>query len=132
MKDLFSVEDHIVLALDDVSVNVSCGLHPWERHPERPTRLIISVRIFAPLATARAEQMKIIDYDKVRNRILALEKDGHIDLLETVADRVVDACFGDKRVVACQVCVRKPDIYNETRGAGIDLFRTRARWSPPA
>ncbi|MCW2315220.1 dihydroneopterin aldolase [Rhodoblastus acidophilus] len=132
MTDFFNGEDHIVLALDEVSVNVSCGLHPWERHPERPTRLIISVRLYAPLSTARAEQMKIIDYDKVRNRILALEKDGHIDLLETVADKVVDACFGDKRVAACRISVRKPDIYNETRGAGIDLFRTRARWAPLA
>ncbi len=132
MKELFSGEDHIVLALDDVCVNISCGLHPWERHPERPTRLMVSVRLYAPLSTARADQMPIIDYDRVRNQILALEKEGHIDLLETVADRVTDACFIDSRVLACQVSVRKPDIYNESRGAGIDLFRTRARWSAAA
>jgi dihydroneopterin aldolase len=132
MMDLFSGDDHIVMALDEVCVNISCGLHPWERHPERPTRLMISVRLYAPLTSARAEQMPIIDYDRVRNRILALQNEAHIDLLETVADRVTDACFGDLRVAACQVRVRKPDIYNESRGAGIDLFRTRARWSPPA
>ena len=132
MKELFSGEDHIVLALDEVCVNISCGLHPWERHPERPTRLMVSARLYAPLTTPRADQMPIIDYDRVRNRILALENEGHIDLLETVADRVTDACFSDARVLACQVSVRKPDIYNESRGAGVDLFRTRARWTAPA
>jgi dihydroneopterin aldolase len=129
MKDLFSGEDHIVVALDDVCVNVNCGLHPWERYPERPTRLFISVRLYAPLATARASDAPIIDYDIVRDRIRALETEGHIDLVEEVADRIVDSCFTDKRVVACSLSIRKPDIYNETRGAGIDLFRTRARWS---
>ena len=52
MKDLFSaqgLQDHIVVVLDEVCVNISCGLHPWERHPERPTRLLISARLFAPL-----------------------------------------------------------------------------------
>lgn len=128
MHKFFSGEDHIVVALDEVSVNVSCGLHPWERHPERPTRLIVSVRLYAPLTLRRAEDMPIIDYDVVRARILALQNEGHIDLVETVADRVTEACFADPRVVACWLSVRKPDIYNETKGAGIDLFRTRAGW----
>ena len=129
MNDLFSGEDHIVVALDEVCVNVSCGLHPWERHPERPTRLMVSVRLYAPLVTPRAADAPIIDYDLVRKRIRALEDEGHIDLVETVADRITDSCFTDERVVACRLSIRKPDIYNETRGAGIDLFRTRARWS---
>lgn len=129
MNDLFSGEDHIAVALDEVYVNVNCGLHPWERHPERPTRLLISVRLYAPLTARRAADEPIIDYDVVRDRIRALENEGHIDLLETVADRIVESCFHDARVAACRVAIRKPDIYNETRGAGIDLFRTRKRWS---
>ncbi len=129
MKELFSPEDHIVVVLDDVCVNISCGLHPWERHPERPTRLMVSARLYAPLVTPRSADAPIINYDIVRKRILALENEGHIDLLETIADLIVDSCFGDERVVACSLSIRKPDIYNESRGAGIDLFRTRARWS---
>ena len=129
MKPLFSAEDHIVVALDEVCVNISCGLHPWERHPERPTRLIVSARLYAPLTAARAADQPIIDYDIVRQRILDLENEGHIDLLETIADRIVDSCFNDPRVAACALTIRKPDIYNESRGAGIDLFRTRAGWS---
>jgi dihydroneopterin aldolase len=129
MKPFYPPEDHIVVALDEVCVNISCGLHPWERHPERPTRLMVSARLYAPLLTARAADAPIIDYDVVRQRILDLENHGHIDLLETVADLIVDSCFQDPRVTACSLSIRKPDIYNESRGAGIDLFRTRARWS---
>ncbi|WP_294538528.1 dihydroneopterin aldolase [uncultured Rhodoblastus sp.] len=129
MKEFFSAEDHIVMTLEEVCVNISCGLHPWERHPERPTRLILTVRLYAPLRTARAADAPIVDYDIVRKRILDLENEGHIDLLETIADLIVDSCFAEPRVAACGVTIRKPDIYNESRGAGIDLFRTRAGWS---
>jgi 7,8-dihydroneopterin aldolase/epimerase/oxygenase len=128
MLDFFAGEDHIVVVLDEVSVNISCGLHPWERHPERPTRLLITARLYAPLTTPRAADAPIVDYDLIRNRILALEGEGHIDLLETIADRIAETCFADLRVQACALSIRKPDIYNESRGAGIELFRTRARW----
>ena len=128
MMDFFSGEDHIVVVLDEVSVNISCGLHPWERHPERPTRLLVTARLYAPLKTPRAADAAIVDYDLIRNRILALEGEGHIDLLETIADRIAETCFADQRVQACALSIRKPDIYNESRGAGIELFRTRARW----
>ncbi len=128
MLDFFAGEDHIVVVLDEVSVNISCGLHPWERHPERPTRLLITARLYAPLTTPRAADAPIVDYDLIRNRILALEGEGHIDLLETIADRIAETCFADSRVKACALSIRKPDIYNESRGAGIELFRTRARW----
>jgi dihydroneopterin aldolase len=129
MMDFFSGEDHIVVVLDEVSVNISCGLHPWERHPERPTRLLITARLYAPLTTPRAAEVAIVDYDLIRNRILALEGEGHIDLLETIADRIAETCFKDLRVQACALSIRKPDIYNESRGAGIEVFRTRSRWS---
>ncbi len=40
---------HIRVVLRDVETEAHVGLHPWERHPERPTRLIVNVEMFAPL-----------------------------------------------------------------------------------
>ncbi|HWG06495.1 MAG TPA: dihydroneopterin aldolase [Beijerinckiaceae bacterium] len=128
MKERFSLEDHLAVALDDVVVNVRCGLHPWERHPEYPNRLSISVKLYAHLHARHAADMPIIDYDRIRNHILRLEKADHIDLLETIVDGLCEECFVDPRVEACSVSVRKLDIFNETRSAGIDVFRTRERW----
>jgi dihydroneopterin aldolase len=128
MNGLFSLADHVAIALDDVIVNVRCGVHPWERHPERPNRLCISVRLFAHLQHARTAQMPIIDYDHIRDYIRSLEVSDHIDLLETIIDSITQRCFVDQRVEACFIAIRKLDIFNETRGAGIDAFRTRAQW----
>jgi dihydroneopterin aldolase len=128
MTESFSPQDHLIVALDDVVVNVRCGLHPWERYPDHRNRLSISIKLYAHLQTRRAADMPIIDYDRIRTHILALEKSDHIDLLETIVDGLCAECFVDPRVEACRVSVRKLDIFAETRGAGIDVFRTRAHW----
>ncbi len=129
MQPLYSLSDHAIVALDGVVVNVRCGLHPWERFAARPNRLSVSVKLFAPLGTSRLADTPIIDYDPIRNHIRSLEQADHIDLLETIVDSVTGACFADPRVQACFVSIRKLDIFAETAGAGIDVFRTRAQWS---
>jgi 7,8-dihydroneopterin aldolase/epimerase/oxygenase len=129
MDFLYSHTDHVAVALDDVVVNVRCGLHPWERFAQKPNRLAISVRLYAPLGGGRLSGAPIIDYDPVRDYIRSLEKADHIDLIETIVDGVTDVCFVDTRIEACLVRVRKLDIFPETAGAGLDVFRTRAQWS---
>lgn len=128
MDIMFSTSDFIAAALDDVIVNVRCGLHPWEQHREHPNRLRISLRLFAHVTTARAAQAPIIDYDRMRAFIKGLETREHIALIETIADEIAAACFAEERVEACYVSIRKPDIFPETQGAGIDVFRTREGW----
>lgn len=132
MKGLFASEDYVAVALDDVVVNVRCGMHPWERHPEHPNRLAVSVKLFAHLHCALIAQMPIIDYDHIRDHIRSLEKSDHVELLETIVDGISRECFVDPRVEACLVSIRKLDIFAETGGAGIDAFRTRAGWGKGA
>jgi dihydroneopterin aldolase len=119
--------DHIIVALDCVVVDVKCGLHPWERHAERPNRLSISVKLYVPIGVGRLVDLgPIVDYDHIRDYIVSLEKAPHIDLLEEIADGIIDRCFADGRVSACWVSIRKPHIFAESGGAGIDVRRSRA------
>lgn len=118
-------QDHVCVSLDEAIVEVKCGLHPWERHPERPNRLKFSIQLYARLHGPRLEGSAFIDYDPIREAILALSARDHIDLLETIVDELVAVCFADPRVEACRVSVRKTNIFNEVAGAGIDVFRNR-------
>jgi dihydroneopterin aldolase len=128
MPEPFSSVDHVAVSLDDVVVDARVGLHPWERFAERPNRLSISVKLYVPLATRRLADAPIIDYDPVRAHIRGLATAEHVDLLETIVDRLTEVCFADARVAACEVRVRKLGIFPEAAGAGLDVFRTRAQW----
>ena len=124
-----SASDYIRVVLRDVEVEAHVGLHPWERHPERPTRLLVSVEMFAHLGRAHAPAVEapFIDYDRVRSGLRGWSSRPHTPLLETLAEEVVALCFGDPTVEACRVSVVKPDIFNEAAGAGVEIYRVRPR-----
>ena len=124
-----AASDYIRVVLRDVEVEAQVGLHPWERHPERPSRLLVSVEMFAHLAHARAGEGKepVIDYDRVRSGLRGWSSRPHTPLLETLAEEAVELCFGDAAVEACRVSIVKPDIFNEAAGAGVEIYRVRPR-----
>lgn len=114
--------DHVRVLLSDVAVDVRIGLHPWERHPERPTRLIVNVEMFAvwPLA-----QGGFIDYDRVRDHIAGWRGREHVELLETLVEELIGVCFNLPPVEACRVRITKPHIFPEAAAAGVEIFRRR-------
>ncbi len=121
-----AASDYIRVALHEVEVEAHVGLHPWERHPERPSRLLVTVEMFAHLGPNHAADDKpFIDYDRVRNGLIGWPSRPHTPLLETLAEEVVALCFGDPAVEACRVSVVKPDIFNDAAGAGVEIYRVR-------
>lgn len=114
--------DHVRVLLSDVAVDVRIGLHPWERHPERPTRLIVNVEMFAawPLSDEG-----FIDYDRVRSHIAGWRGRDHVELLETLVEELIGVCFALSPVEACRVRITKPDIFPEAAAAGVEIFRRR-------
>jgi dihydroneopterin aldolase len=118
---------HIRVMLRGVRTEAHVGRHAWERHAERPTRLIVDVDMLAPTEGSVGGEgaAPLIDYDCVRDAIKAWPSRPHTDLLETLAEELVKICFSIPAVQACRVSVQKPDIFNEADAAGIELFRVR-------
>lgn len=124
-----AASDYIGVVLHDVEVEAHVGLHPWEQHPERPSRLLVTVEMFAHLARGRAvgSARPLIDYDRVHNGLRGWSSRPHTPLLETLAEEVVALCLGDPAVEACRVSIVKPDIFNDAAGAGVEIYRVRPR-----
>lgn len=116
-------DDHVRVVLTDVTVEMGIGLHPWERHPERPTRLKVNVEMFA--AWPLPEGVGFIDYDKVRDHIRGWRGRDHVELLETLVEELIEACFALPAVEACRVRVEKPDVFPEAAAAGVEIFRRK-------
>lgn len=114
------------VVLRDMIVEVRLGLHPWERHAERPQRIVVNVELFAhqdgPFSGG-AES--VLDYDPIRDAVRAWRGRDHVELIETLLEELVTLCFASKAVEACRVSIVKPDIFNETAGAGVEVYRLR-------
>ena len=121
-----ATRSYVKVLLRDVLVEAQVGLHPWEQHPERPTRLLVNVEMYAHTDGKLAgEAYGIIDYDPIRQALKAWPGRPHTLLLEDLAEELVALCFGIGAVQACRVSVVKPDIFNEAGGAGVELYRLR-------
>jgi len=121
-----AAEDYTRVVLRDLQVEVKCGIHPWEKDPERPNRLVVNIEMFAPaLAQEGRNAATIINYDHILDTLKAWTARPHVPLLETLVEELVRLCFQNTRVAACRVSILKPDIFNDAAGAGVEVYRRR-------
>src|SRR5690606_17286459 len=113
--------DYMRVILKNIEVEVQVGLHPWEKHPERPTRLLVNVELF----TRSLKPGEFIDYDRIRDYLKSWRQRPHTPLLEALAEDLMNVAMQDPHVRAARVSLLKPDIFNEAEGAGIELYRVR-------
>jgi 7,8-dihydroneopterin aldolase/epimerase/oxygenase len=118
---------YIRVVLRDVETEAHVGLHPWEKHSQRPTRLLVNVEMYAPLTRPLSEETPetIIDYDPIRTALKTWPSRPHTPLLETLLHELVTLCFRDSRVSACRVSIMKPDIFNEAKSVGVEVYQVR-------
>ena len=107
----------------DVQTGARIGLHPWEQHAERPTRPIVNVGMFAPLADGLHAETPgvIVDYDGLRDALRAWPARPHTPLL----DELAGLCVREPHVAACRAGVMKPGIFNEAAAAGVAVSMLR-------
>lgn len=60
-------------------------------------------------AAATDDLARTVDYSAVAADVVAIVSDGSLDLIETLAQRIADACLARDLVEAVEVVVHKPD-----------------------
>jgi dihydroneopterin aldolase len=73
----------------------------------------------------RDELTRVVDYEAVANAVRAIVAAGHVRLVETLAERIAEACLADGRVVSARVRVEKLDIFPDAASAGVEVERRR-------
>ena len=119
-------QGYVRMMIRDLVTEVRLGLHPWERHPEKPQRIVVNVELYAAPQTTRYKHVSsVVDYDYIREALRKWPRRRHTVFIETLLDELVKLCFRDKRVMAARVSIFKPDIYNEAAGAGVEIYKVR-------
>jgi dihydroneopterin aldolase len=66
-------------------------------------------------------------YETIVARVRRIVGAGHINLVETLAERIAEACLEDTRVAAARIRVEKLDVFADAAGAGVEIERARPR-----
>ena len=106
---------------------VECLIGVYEHEKRSPQR----VRINLDLAVDEGEHpiiddiLNVVSYETMANGILAIADEGHVNLVETLAERISDMCFDDQRVDSVRVRIEKLDIIENAGSVGVKIERFR-------
>jgi 7,8-dihydroneopterin aldolase/epimerase/oxygenase len=67
----------------------------------------------------------VVSYEIIAQKVEAILAEGHTNLVETLCEKIAQACLKDKRVLAARVRVEKPDIIPNARSVGVEIERGR-------
>jgi dihydroneopterin aldolase len=82
---------------------------------------------------AKDELSRVVDYERVAGSVRKIVSEGHVRLVETLAERIAEACLEDARVRIVRVRVEKLDIFADMESVGIEIERRAApAGEPPA
>jgi dihydroneopterin aldolase len=110
----------------DLRLMASVGTHAHERLQTQPVviNLDLAVRETAPAPSNLAD---VVCYEAAIDTIKAILGAGHIELVETVAERIAQACLLDSRVESARVRVEKPMAVTEAASVGVEIERSRGK-----
>ena len=109
----------------DLEIVASLGVYEHEKRYEQ--RVLISVDLWVrDEYDGRSDRLAdVLDYGKVMDNIILLAQTEHVNLNETLAERIAQQCLADPRVEGVRVQIAKPDVTHSCRSVGIEIERWR-------
>ncbi len=108
--------------VEGLALEAEIGLYDHERDRTQP----LSVDIELALTPAAAHGIHgTVNYETLAGKARSLAASGHIELVETFAERLAADCLDHPRAVRVRVRVRKPQAILGAGAAGVELTATR-------
>ena len=110
----------------ELAVDANVGVYDHEK--TAPQRLIISVDLTVNEEPAQHGDRieNVVCYDDIAARIRDICAGDHVNLIETLAEKIAQACLSDRRVRAARVRLEKPDALEDCTSVGVEIERLQA------
>ena len=109
----------------DLEIVASVGL--LEREKRYDQRILVSTELFVrDEYDGTSDRLgDVLDYSKVIDGMTHIIQREHVNLIETLAERIAEFCLTDARVEMVRVRIEKPEIIENCRSVGVEIQRRR-------
>jgi dihydroneopterin aldolase len=109
----------------DLDLMASIGIYATEK--VKPQRIIVNIDLSVQEGQGPNDDDigHVVSYEIVVKKVESILAEGHINLVETLCEKIAAACLKDRRVMAARVRVEKPDIIPNAKSVGVEIERTR-------
>lgn len=107
----------------DLRLDAHIGVHRHEEGRAQPIRVNLDLTVSEDAAPIGDRLEAVVDYEQVINGIRAIVAEGHVKLVETLAERVASFALQDRRVRAVRVRIEKLEIVPDAASVGVEIER---------
>lgn len=107
----------------DLVLNGSIGVHDHEHDAPQRVRVNLDLAVGEGAIPVGDQLRNVVCYEEIVNGVRAIVADGHVNLVETLAERVADMCLTDPRVKTVRVRVEKLDVIRDAESVGVEIER---------
>jgi dihydroneopterin aldolase len=106
-------------------LDAEVGVYTHEKGVTQRARFSVDIEV-APSDVAIDDQIgRVLDYDMIIETIKDALAQGHINLVETLADEIATRCLAHPRAASVKVKIEKLD--KEPGAVGVEIVRRRER-----
>jgi dihydroneopterin aldolase len=109
----------------DLVLDSQIGIYKFEQGKTQRVRINVDLAVRENGKVQSDRLTDVVDYGVIADQIRSVVASGHVNLVETLAERIADICLTDPRVEAARIRVEKLDIFADAQSAGVEIERAR-------
>jgi len=113
--------------LRDLVIAAHIGVYPHEEGITQRVRVNIAFGIEddRTVTVGRDDVGRTVSYEAVVQLVRRIIAEGHVRLVETLAERIAAGVLADERIRVVRVAVEKLDVFAELESVGVEIERRR-------
>jgi dihydroneopterin aldolase len=107
----------------DLELAALIGVHRHEQDGRQRVRINLDLDVLEGDQPAQDRLSDVVCYAEIVAGVRAIIAAGHINLVETLAERIATQCLSDRRVRSARVRVEKLDVFADASSVGVEIER---------
>lgn len=108
----------------DLELSALIGVHRHEHDGRQRVRINLDLTVREDDEPPADRLSDVVCYEDIVTGTRAIVNGGHVNLVETLAERIAAMCLTDRRVHAVRVRVEKLDVFADAASVGVEIERT--------
>ena len=112
-----------IIHIKNLMLKTKFGFYPKEKKISQ--RLIFNLKVYTIKNVYKDSRLEdVVDYDQIVKIIknILIEK---INFLETLAEKIINKIFDDRRIIKINIKIEKPDAVSECDSVGYEITKER-------
>ena len=109
----------------DLVLDCLIGIHRHERDGAQRVRINLDLEVRESKRPIEDKLSNVLCYEQLVARVRNLAMSRHVNLVETLAERVASLCLEEPEVAAAKVRVEKLDVFADAASVGVEISRRK-------